>query len=137
GGHSLLATRLLSRVREALGVDLPLRALFEAPTVAGLGERIDALGGGAASAGPPLAATGATVAPLSFAQERLWFLDRLAPGRALYNIPAILLLAGDLQVPALRRAFTAVVSRQGALRTTFAEVDGEPRQEVAPPGPVA
>ncbi|HEX6862104.1 MAG TPA: condensation domain-containing protein, partial [Thermoanaerobaculia bacterium] len=133
GGHSLLATRLLSRVR-SLGVELPLRTLFEAPTVAALAERIDALRAPGTSGEPPLLATGASAVPLSFAQERLWFLDRLQPGSSLYNIPAVLRLLGELDVPALERSFSEIVRRHGSLRTTFTEAGGEPRQGVARPG---
>jgi amino acid adenylation domain-containing protein len=136
GGHSLLATRLLSRLRQELGVEIPLRTLFEAPTVAGLAARIDA---GRASAPPadtaelPLLPTGATEAPLSFAQERLWFLDRLQPGSPLYNVPRVLRLTGDLDVAALRRSCAEIVHRHGSLRTTFVETAGEARQVIAPP----
>ncbi|HEX7185752.1 MAG TPA: amino acid adenylation domain-containing protein, partial [Thermoanaerobaculia bacterium] len=136
GGHSLLATRIFSRVREAFRTDLPLRVLFEVPTIAGLAERIDAAATAALFEAPPLRSTGASEAPLSFAQERLWFLDRLQPDSPLYNLPSILRLTGDLDVAALRRSFVEVVRRQGALRTIFAEAGGEPRQVVAPPGPV-
>ena len=85
---------------------------------------------------PPVLPTGATEAPLSFAQERVWFLDRLQPGSPLYNIPAVLRLTGDLDVEALRRSFTEIVRRHGILRTTFAAADGTPFQVIAPPGPV-
>ncbi|HEX7181318.1 MAG TPA: amino acid adenylation domain-containing protein, partial [Thermoanaerobaculia bacterium] len=137
GGHSLLATRLLSRVRETFRIELPLRAVFEAPTVAGLAERIDALGTAGPLEEPPLLPTGATEAPLSFAQERLWFLDRLQPDSTAYNLPTVLRLTGDLDIGALRRSFTEIVRRHAALRTTFVEIDGEPRQVIAPPGPVS
>ncbi|HSF40848.1 MAG TPA: amino acid adenylation domain-containing protein, partial [Thermoanaerobaculia bacterium] len=133
GGHSLLATRLISRVR-ALGVDLPLRALFEAPTIASLAERIDGLRSPQDSVALPLLPTGATEIPLSFAQERLWFLDQLQPGSSLYNIPAVLCLTGDLDTGALERSFTEIVRRHGSLRTTFTGIGGETRQVVAPPG---
>ncbi|HEX2187467.1 MAG TPA: amino acid adenylation domain-containing protein [Longimicrobiaceae bacterium] len=139
GGHSLLATRLVSRVRESLGVELPLRALFEAPTVGGLAERVDALvrEGAAAQAPPlvPLPRDGQPL-PLSFAQQRLWFIDRLQPGTAAYNVPAALRLRGRLEVPALRAALDALVRRHESLRTRFPTVDGEPVQQVEPPAPV-
>ncbi|HSF40852.1 MAG TPA: amino acid adenylation domain-containing protein [Thermoanaerobaculia bacterium] len=136
GGHSLLGARLVSRVRQVLGVELPLRTLFEAPTVAGLAERIDALRTIPASEAPPLLPTGATEAPLSFAQERLWFLDRLQPDSAFYSIPAVLRLSGDLDVNALQRTFTEIVRRHATLRTTFAAPDGTPLQRIAPALPV-
>jgi amino acid adenylation domain-containing protein len=131
GGHSLLGARLVSRLRQSLGIELPLRALFEEPTVAGLAERIDALQG-SRTIEPPLLPTGVTEAPLSFAQERLWFLDRLEPDSASYNIPAVLRLTGDLDVGTIQRCFREIVRRHGALRTTFTEIDGMPRQVVAP-----
>jgi amino acid adenylation domain-containing protein len=133
GGHSLLATRVVSRVRAAFGVELPMRALFEAPTVAALAARIDGLQSSDAGGLPavtPVARTGAL--PLSFAQERLWFLDRLQPGSAFYNIPTALRLSGALQVAALERALGEVVRRHEALRTTFREVADAPVQVIAP-----
>jgi amino acid adenylation domain-containing protein len=140
GGHSLLATRVVSRVREALGVDLPLRLLFAAPTLSALAREIEALRFARESV------AGVTVStirradrerwsgglPLSFAQERLWFLDQLDPGSPAYNVPGVLRLAGRLDVAALRAAFREVVRRQEALRTTFAETGGQPVQAIAP-----
>ncbi|HSK77319.1 MAG TPA: amino acid adenylation domain-containing protein, partial [Thermoanaerobaculia bacterium] len=138
GGHSLLATRVVSRVRRSLGVELPLRAVFESPTVAGLASRVEeALRGGQAGRPPierrPPAEGGS---PLSFAQERLWFLDRLEPGSAAYNMPAALSLTGPLDLPALAASLAEIVRRHEVLRTTFAEVSGSPVPEVAPPGPL-
>ncbi len=139
GGHSLLATRVMSRVREALGAELPLRALFEAPTVAGLAARVDAAP--AAAAGGPGAlpirpAPRHRPPPLSFAQQRLWFVEQLEPGSAAYTMPTALRLRGTLRVPALRRALTETVRRHESLRTVFALADGEPVQRVEPPRPV-
>jgi amino acid adenylation domain-containing protein len=128
GGHSLLATQVTSRVREAFGVELPLRALFESPTLAGLALEVERLlGEREGGAPPPLSAAtpeqAAIPAPLSFAQRRLWFLDRFEPGSSAYNMPLPVRLAGRL---------TRIAGRHDALRTTFAERGGEPVQQVAP-----
>ncbi|HEV3051885.1 MAG TPA: amino acid adenylation domain-containing protein, partial [Longimicrobium sp.] len=135
GGHSLLATRVVSRIRELFGVEMPLRALFEGPTVAELAGRVEEMRRAELPVLPPVVPTGRTGAvPLSFAQERLWFLDRLDPGNATYNLPASLRLAGTLDQAALERALGEIVRRHEALRTVFAEVDGSPVQVIAPFG---
>jgi amino acid adenylation domain-containing protein len=138
GGHSLLATRLIARVHRMFGVDLPLRALFEEPTVAALAAHVDAIAGSAAGA-PPAAIEPlpeAEVYPASLAQRRLWFLDRLSPDAFYLNVPHGLRLRGTLDAPALRRALTEIVRRHEPLRTTFETRDGQPVQRIAPPGPV-
>jgi amino acid adenylation domain-containing protein/non-ribosomal peptide synthase protein (TIGR01720 family)/FkbM family methyltransferase len=132
GGHSLLATQVASRVRETFGVELPLRALFERPTAAGLAEAVEELlRQRAASVAPPLVRVprGGGL-PLSFAQERLWFLDQLIPGSPAYNIPLALGLRGRLALPALSAALSGIVARHEALRTTFAAVEGTPVQVI-------
>jgi amino acid adenylation domain-containing protein len=136
GGHSLLATRLVSRIRAAFGVELPLRALFEGPTVARVAERVEALRGGPAVLPPVVPVERAGALPLSFAQERLWYVDQLEPGSPLFNVPAVLRLSGALDGPALERALAEVVRRHEVLRTTFAVVDGAPAQVVNPAAPV-
>ncbi|HYH79410.1 MAG TPA: amino acid adenylation domain-containing protein, partial [Longimicrobium sp.] len=135
GGHSLLATRVVSRVRAALAVELTVRALFQAPTVAELAETVAALRRGGLPGLPPVAAVERTgVLPLSFEQERLWFLDRLEPGSAQYNLPVALRLDGALDAGALERALGEVVRRHESLRTTFIETGGAPAQVIAPFG---
>jgi len=133
GGHSLLAVRVISRIRAGLGVEVPLRAFFEGPTVRELARRVEALRREGAVQLPPVEPVERTGAPpLSFAQERLWFIERLQPGTSVYNIPLPLRLRGPLDVAALEGALGAVVRRHEALRTTFREVDGAPVQVVAP-----
>ncbi|WP_255208205.1 non-ribosomal peptide synthase/polyketide synthase [Myxococcus sp. AM009] len=132
GGHSLLATQVVARLRAAFDVELSLRTFFEAPTVAALAERLASATSGPRL--PPLTRAGRDgQVPLSFAQQRLWFLDQLKPGDESYNMPSALRLSGALDVEALRRAVNALVERHEALRTTFQSVDGEPRQVIHPP----
>ncbi|MCP4660718.1 MAG: amino acid adenylation domain-containing protein, partial [bacterium] len=135
GGHSLLATRLTSRVRRALGVEVPLRAVFEVPTPAGLAGYVNAaLRREEGLEAPPIDRVEPRdrPLPLSFAQQRLWFIDRFEPGSALYNIPTHLLLEGRLEVVALDRALGEIVRRHEVLRTRFGIEDGEPVQWILP-----
>nr|WP_225937950.1 non-ribosomal peptide synthetase [Myxococcus sp. RHSTA-1-4] len=135
GGHSLLATQVISRIRDTFHVELPLRDLFEAPTLAALAARVDAaVRRGHGLQAPPLVPVPRTGAlPLSFAQQRLWFLDQLEPGSSAYNIPSALRLMGVLDLKALERAFTELVRRHESLRTTFVATDGQPTQVIFPP----
>jgi amino acid adenylation domain-containing protein len=128
-----MAIRVVSRIRAVFGVELPLRVLFEGPTVAELAVRVEEMRRAELPVLPPVVPVERTGAlPLSFAQERLWFLDRLAPGSATYNIPMAWRLGGALDEAALERSLSEIVRRHEALRTTFAEVDGSPAQVVAP-----
>jgi amino acid adenylation domain-containing protein len=135
GGHSLLATQLVSRVRDAFGVELPLRAAFEHPTVAGLAREIETASRSGASAAVQLTERVPRDAdlPLSFTQERLWFLQQLEPGSAAYNMPLEFELEGCLRIGALAAALREILYRHEPLRTTFVPVAGELRQRIAPP----
>ncbi|HSK80805.1 MAG TPA: condensation domain-containing protein, partial [Thermoanaerobaculia bacterium] len=135
GGHSLSAIQVVSRVRSAFGVELPLRLLFEEPTPAGLAPHVEeALRARAGTLAPPIVPVprGGEI-PLSFAQERLWFLEQLQPGTAAYNMGMAVEMEGALDVAALESGLLQIVSRHEALRTRFPTVDGRPVQEIAPP----
>jgi len=146
GGHSLLATQLVLRIRDAFGLDLPVRAVFGAPTIRAQAEMIEGLLSGSAApaglapgkdAGPirPLPRPAYPLrVPLSFAQERLWFLDRLTPGSVAYNMPLALRLRGALDPAALERAFAELVLRHETLRTTFSDEAGRPMQVISETG---
>lgn len=136
GGHSLLATLIVSRVRAIFGVDLPLQTLFESPTVRGMSERLtEELAAAEQSrslvAIPRLERDGSPL-PLSYAQQRLWFIDQLEPGSALYNIPLAGKISGALAKEALQRSLDEIVRRHEVLRTRFAVCDGVPVQEIVP-----
>jgi amino acid adenylation domain-containing protein len=153
GGHSLLATQVVSRIREVFGVELPLRRLFEEPTVAAMTAAVLALralgangangadgdgGDDPAVAAPPIVRVARDrPLPLSFAQERLWFLDRLQPGGSAYNLPLLLRASGPLAPARLAAALSRVVQRHEVLRTRYAEQDGRPVQIVDDAAPVA
>ncbi|MEO7332160.1 MAG: amino acid adenylation domain-containing protein, partial [Minicystis sp.] len=134
GGHSLLATQVVSRIRAAFGVELPLRALFEAPTVAELGKRVSALleAGRGLEIPPVTRVPRDGTLPLSFGQERLWFLAQLHPDDPSYVIPLAVRMAGTLDEDALRAAIDAIVVRHEVLRTTFTTVKGKPVQIIRP-----
>ncbi|MEM7356292.1 MAG: condensation domain-containing protein, partial [Acidobacteriota bacterium] len=136
GGHSLVATQVTSRLREALGVDLPLRRFFELPTVAAQSAAVEAArDAGRELASRPLEPTDRDGdLPLSFAQERLWFLVQLAPALSTaYNVPAAVRLRGPLDLTGLRASLSAVVGRHESLRTLFRRAEGRPVQVILSP----
>ncbi len=134
GGHSLLGTQLISRVRDGLHVEVPVRQLFDTPDVRGFAVAVEEAQrverGLTAPRIVPVQRDRAL--PLSFAQQRLWFLDQMEPNSALYNIPLALRLTGELQRGVLERTLNEIVRRHEVLRTTFAVEDGEPVQTIAP-----
>jgi amino acid adenylation domain-containing protein len=132
GGHSLMATQVISRIRRALKIELPLRALFEAPTVASIAERIGTAGAKTVTPPPITRVSREQDLPLSFAQQRLWVLDQMEPANPLYNIPRGLRMRGSLNVGALERALNEIVRRHESQRTTFAVKNGNPLQVIAP-----
>jgi amino acid adenylation domain-containing protein len=129
GGHSLMAMQLLSRIRAVLGFDLPARTLFDSPTVAQLAEQFSRLAKEQLPAGlhprPERL-------PVSFSQERLWFIDQIEGGSTQYHIPEALRLRGRLDITGVRWAMNEMVQRHESLRTYFAQVDGEPVQCISP-----
>lgn len=123
GGHSLLAMQVISRLRQALNTDIALRQLFEQPTVMALANAIDAVAS-ITSIPPIIPIDRSQLIPLSFAQQRLWFLDQLEEQNVAYNVPVALRLRGPLDVTLLTQSFQAVVARHENLRTTFTMQDG-------------
>jgi amino acid adenylation domain-containing protein/FkbH-like protein len=133
GGHSLLATQVVSRARRTLDLDLDLRDLLDLRTIERLGERVRALrSAGATAQDPPIERIGAVDAPLSCAQERLWFLDRLEGRSASYNMAWTIEIDGPFDADLLEKCIAEIVRRQEALRTRFVAVDGRPTQVVMP-----
>src|SRR6185503_19580402 len=129
GGHSLLATQLVSRVRKEFHIEIPLRSLFETPTVAALAEKIEKSTATHADSIKPR--VNREFANVSFAQQRLWFLDQLENNSSLYNVPRALRLTGILDIEALQGALNELVSRHEPFRTHFETVDGTVRQIIS------
>ena len=138
GGDSLLAMQVVARLAKLLKLDLSLQRFFQIATVSALAAELqEKLGTDEARASPPLVSAPRTgKLPLSFAQQRLWFLDRLLPNKATYNIPALWRLRGQLDAPALERSLNEVVARHEALRTRFVLSSDEPVQVIEPPSAV-
>jgi amino acid adenylation domain-containing protein len=157
GGHSLSAMHVCTHLRDRLGVELPLRALFENPTVRGLAarvdaapraddaqapviplrrvpRRVDAVASGGADGAPAAEGVDAYVVPASFSQQRLWMLDRMDPGSALYAVPVAVRIRGALDAEALQRALDELAARHESLRTVFRWMDGGTAQVVLPAG---
>jgi pristinamycin I synthase-3/4 len=133
GGHSLMAAQLMSRVRDVFGVDASVRALFDAPKLGGLARAIEATQRASGERKAPLVASPRPERiPLSFAQRRLWFIDKLHGTSSEYNMPGAWRLRGALDVEALQRTINTVIERHENLRVHFVEHDGEPFQEIAP-----
>jgi len=134
GGHSLLVTQVASRIRSALQVELPLRELFAHPTVAGMAERIEDIQRKQHTRPirPLLPVARDKELPLSFAQQRLWFLDQFDPASTVYNVPGAIRIRGFLQVTAFERSLNEIIRRHEALRTTFSPRNGIPVQTVSP-----
>lgn len=134
GGHSLTATLVFSRIRETFQIEMPLRTMFDEPTVHGLSKHIEAARQtNAGLQAPPISRVSREEdLPLSFAQQRLWFMDQLEPGSSTYNLASAIRLKGNLDVPALQRSMDSILSRHEALRTTFNTVKGRPIQRIMP-----
>jgi amino acid adenylation domain-containing protein len=133
GGHSLLATRVNSWVRSAFQIEMPLRCLFELPSIAELSTTVDLLirEGGGLEAPPITPAPRSGCLPLSFAQQRLWFVSQLDPETPAYNLDTIIRLTGELNIAAIERSLNEIVTRHEILRTTFPVVDDQPVQVIA------
>ena len=133
GGHSLLATQLSSRLRDSFKIEVPLRVIFETPTVAGLARYLSAqqMAEKGLQAPPMQRIPRTEYMPVSFAQQRLWFLDQLEPDSPLYNIPDAVRLSGELNLPILAGCVNEIIRRHEILRTTFKTIDGKPVQAIA------
>ncbi|NOX38152.1 MAG: amino acid adenylation domain-containing protein [Calditrichaeota bacterium] len=135
GGHSLMATQLVSRIRNAFQIEIPIRQVFEAANLAELAQKIDQLlqEEQGVSLPPFTRISREGSLPLSFAQQRLWFIEQLEPGTPMYNIPSTFRVKGDLKINVLEQALTEIVRRHEVLRTAFLEEDGQGRPVIHPP----
>ncbi|WP_224247833.1 non-ribosomal peptide synthetase/type I polyketide synthase [Hyalangium gracile] len=131
GGHSLRALQVTARIRQQFQVEVPLRSFFSRPTLAGLADLLSRAQRGEPATASITSASRGAIVPLSFSQERLWFLQQLAPSSAAYNYPAFFRVRGTLDADALEKSLQALVSRHESLRTRFAEVEGQPVQVIA------
>jgi amino acid adenylation domain-containing protein len=131
GGHSLLVTKVVSQIRQILGVEIPLATFFSSPTLADLALAVE--GAGRAELPPIEPAPREGELPLSFAQERLWFLSQLDPSLVSYHVPRALRVRGRLNPALVAATFSEINRRHEILRTTFPAVDGRPRQVIHPP----
>lgn len=139
GGHSLLATRLVSRIRETFGVEVPLRSLFESAVVQDLARETQArmddctpAGAGASNPPPIEPADRSGALELSFAQQRMWFLQQLEPDSIAYHLPSATRLRGSIDIVAMRRTFQRIAERHETLRTVFRETEGRATQSILP-----
>ncbi|BAY73751.1 amino acid adenylation domain protein [Nostoc linckia NIES-25] len=131
GGHSLLATQVISRINKNLDIELPIRRIFELPTIAKLAKSLEAKQLDINSLPPIERVSREKELPLSFAQKRLWFLEQLERGSSTYNMPAAVYLNGRLDISALEQTFKELLRRQEVLRTSFKKVNGNPVQIIA------
>ncbi|MGH8607808.1 MAG: amino acid adenylation domain-containing protein, partial [Gammaproteobacteria bacterium] len=132
GGHSLLATQVIARIANAFAVELPLRSVFEAPTVAQLAATVDAAAPGQGRIPPIIAAARDKPLSLSYAQSRLWFMTQLDPDSPFYHFPTAVRFTGQLDIAAVESSINAIIGRHAVLRTVFVEHGGEPAQVVLP-----
>jgi amino acid adenylation domain-containing protein len=135
GGHSLLAAQVMSRLRQSLQIDLSLRTLFERPTVRALAGSIETKmrAGDRRMQSPPIRSVSRDqLLPLSFSQQRLWFIDQLEPNQSHFNSPVAMRLSGSLNIKALEESLAEILRRHEVLRTTFTSIESQPCQMIAP-----
>ena len=138
GGHSLLATQILSRLRSAMNIELPLRAIFESSTLGALAARAEEARSGPAPISPAMTRVSRDGRlPLSFAQQRMWLVQQMDPERTTYSMPSSLRLTGELNIAALEHALNEIVRRHEVLRTVYPTFDDEPYQSILPHQPFA